>query len=42
MLDHYTLDSPAFANDAVFWPVTGKRTRPELILTPIRASPEAQ
>lgn len=34
LTDHYRLSAMIFEDDELFWPVTGKRTRPELILTP--------
>ena len=39
MLNRYTLRSRLLDDETVFWPVTGKRTRPELILTPEGESP---
>jgi 4-amino-4-deoxy-L-arabinose transferase-like glycosyltransferase len=34
VLTHYRLQSRAFSSDNVFWPRTGVRTRPEVILVP--------
>jgi len=32
--EYYVLQGPVFDSATVFWPVTGKQTRPELIYVP--------